>query len=66
MQTSPQEASFGHRGQPMVQVTFFLVPPGKAALVLESGPPRSLVPRENGAETEKQRMCDLKHPLAVV
>jgi hypothetical protein len=36
MQTCPQEASFGHRGQPMVQVTPLKVSPNKASLALGS------------------------------
>jgi hypothetical protein len=53
MQTSLQEASFGHRGQPMLQVTFRPVPPTKHYGSLGSGlacfwvPPRETGQKEN-------------------
>jgi hypothetical protein len=53
MQTSPQEASFGHRGQPMVQVTG---PPNKAlrltAALLGAFPLAPGVPRPKRGEGE--------------
>ena len=58
MQTSSQEASFGHRGQPMVQVTPILVPTEKQLLALGAVATRFRVPRDTRAEQEKNMYLD--------